>query len=293
MVQSRHLPANIRARQITEADFDAVVDLLTRGFAARGRRYWERALAKLKSHPTPCDLPKYGYLLDSDGTAVGIVLRIFSTVPAAGGSRLRCNLSSWYVEPEFRSHASMLIRQAIKHKDVTYLNVSPALHTRSTVEAQGFRPYTTGQFVCAPALSGACGERKTRVFGIDRLPEAHYEPHELAVMLAHREHGCMSLWCESPRRAYPFMFMPRLVKSVLPCVQLVYCREMQDFVRMARPIGLYLAARGRPLAIVDALGPMPGLVGRYVDGKLPKYFKGSDRPSLGDLAFTEAAMFGL
>jgi hypothetical protein len=51
--------------------------------------------------------------------------------------------------------------------------------------------------------------------------------------------------------------------------------------------------RGRPLVIVDANGPIPGLVGMCCDGKAPKYFKGPQRPSFGDLAYTEAVMFGL
>jgi hypothetical protein len=36
--------------------------------------------------------------------------------------------------------------QAIKHKNVIYLNISPALHTRPIVEAQGFSRYGDGQF---------------------------------------------------------------------------------------------------------------------------------------------------
>jgi hypothetical protein len=35
------------------------------------------------------------------------------------------------------------------------------------------------------------------------------------------------------------------------------------------------------------------LIGRYFDATMPKYFKGPDRPRLGDLAYTEAAMFGV
>jgi hypothetical protein len=54
-----------------------------------------------------------------------------------------------------------------------------------------------------------------------------------------------------------------------------------------------LAKRGRPLVIVDSNGPIAGLVGIYLDGKSPKYFKGPRQPSFGDLAYTEAVMFGL
>jgi hypothetical protein len=110
---------------------------------------------------------------------------------------------------------------------------------------------------------------------------------------AHQELGCLSLWAVTPRAAHPFVFMPRRAKGVVPCVQLIYCRHISDFVRLARPVGRHLAARGRPLVIIDSNGPIPGLIGKYVDGKSPKYFKGPDRPEFGDLAYTEAVLFGL
>ena len=79
----------------------------------------------------------------------------------------------------------------------------------------------------------------------------------------------------------------------MSCAQLVYCRDIDDFVRFARPIGRFLALRGRPLIIIDANGPIRGLVGHYFAGRMPRYFRGPERPRLGDLAYTEAALFGM
>jgi hypothetical protein len=89
------------------------------------------------------------------------------------------------------------------------------------------------------------------------------------------------------------VFRPRLVRGFIPCAQLIYCRDIADFVRCAGPIGRHLAWRGRPLAIVDANGPIPGLVGIFRRGSKPKYFKGPQRPRLGDLAYTEYAILGV
>ena len=282
----------IRSRQIGQSDIDGVVGLLASGFPLRSRDYWRRALEKLGSHPTPEGLPKYGYLLENEGAPVGVILLIFSTVPTSGASTTRCNVSSWYVEPAFRSHAPLLISQAIKHKNVTYVNISPAPHTRPIVEAQGFTRYSNGQFVTVPAFGRICRD-KAKVIGVETRPDAQFEPSELELLTVHKEYGCVSLWCVAAGRAYPFVFMPRLVKGVIPCTQLIYCRNIEDFVRFARPVGRYLAKRGRPIVIIDSNGPIPGLVGKYFDGKVPKYFKGPERPSFGDLAYTEAVMFGL
>jgi hypothetical protein len=284
---------SIRSRQIGHGDIDAVVDLLVRGFPIRGRDYWQRALQTLASHPTPADLPKYGYLLESNGTPVGVILLIFSSIPANGGATTRCNVSSWYVEPAFRSHAPLLISQAIKHKNVTYVNISPAMHTRPIVEAQGFARYSNGQFVTVPALAPKCRDDDADVVGVATPPHAPFGAPELDLLLQHDRHGCTSLWCVTSERAHPFVFMPRVVKGVIPCAQLIYCREIEEFVRLAQPLGRYLAKRGRPVVIIDSTGPIPGLVGKYFDGKSPKYFKGPSQPSFGDLAYTEAVMFGL
>ena len=54
-----------------------------------------------------------------------------------------------------------------------------------------------------------------------------------------------------------------------------------------------LARRGRPFVIVDANDPIPGLVGVFRRGSMPKYFKGPQRPRLGDLAYTEYALLGV
>jgi hypothetical protein len=270
-----------------------VVDLLTRGFHLRTRGYWQRALEKLSSHKAPAEMPQFGYLLESGGDLVGVILLIFSSIPGDDASRMRCNVSSWYVEPAFRSHASLLISQATKYKNVTYVNISPALHTRPIVEAQGFSRYNSGQFVAVPALSLNGPGDAAKVIEADTRSDARFERSELDLLLAHKKHGCLSLWGLTSEHAHPFVLMPRLAKGIIPCAQLIYCRNIGDFVRLARPIGRYLAAHGRPLVIIDSNGPIPGLVGKYVDGKAPKYFKGPDRPSFGDLAYTEAVLFGL
>src|SRR6202035_4280305 len=94
----------------------------------------------------------FGYLLENDKIPVGVVLLLFVSFESDEGTKMRCNLSSWYVEPAFRAHGSLLISVALRHKDVTYLNISPAKHTWSIVEAQGLRRYSAGQFLAFAAL---------------------------------------------------------------------------------------------------------------------------------------------
>jgi hypothetical protein len=283
----------IRCRQIGEADIAAVAALLTRGFPNRTQKFWLHALHELERREPPAGLPKYGYCLETGGTLVGALLVIGSTVRDGDRIATRCNLSSWYVEPAYRFYAALLAAHATGRKDVTYLNVSPAPHTRPIIEAQGFSRYCDGVFVALPFLQGWFGSPGVKVLDASHTPAVAFDPFEREILQGHAEHGCISLWCETAERAYPFVFRPRLVKDLMPCAQLIYCSDVADLVRFAGPLGRYLARRGRPFVIIDSNGPIPGLIGTFRRGSMPKYFKGPQRPRLGDLAYTEYAVLGV
>jgi hypothetical protein len=286
-------PVALRCREIGECDIGSIIDLLTRGFVVRSRDYWVRALDRLMRHPTPSGLPKLGYLLEHDGKPVGVILLIFSVVPVGAESAVRCNISSWYVEPAFRSHASWLALRALKHKNVTYVNTSPAPHTRATIEAQGFSRYCNGQLLALPMLSRNSPRMTIEVIRSIVRPTDLTLAAEFDLLQRHADLGCVCLWCTTDGHAHPFAFLPRRVaRGLIPVVQLVYCRDQQDFVQFAGPIGRYLAVRGWPLVLMDADGALRGLIGKYFAGSGPKYFKGPYRPRLGDLAFTEGILFG-
>jgi len=282
----------VRSRLIADSDIDRVAAFLAKGFKRRSREYWLRALERLAKHPTPASFPRFGYLMEIDGLPIGVILLIFSTVQNGSSCTVRCNVSSWYVEPTYRAHATLLISQALRKKDITYVNISPAWHVQRIVEAQGFSRYSNGQFVTFPALFPWTGDDVT-VLGAGTRPDVAFEPFEWDILLAHADYGCTSFWVTTTERAYPFVFLPRIVKRCFPCAQLIYCRGIEDLVRFSKPIGRFLLSRGKPLLLIDANGPIPGLPGKYVEGAAPKYYRGPEPPRLGDLAYTEAAMFGL
>jgi len=292
MVNAEQPPAasRIRCRQIVDDDLAALVDLLKRGFGSRRTRaFWQRALAHLRARAVPADMPRYGYVLENDGTPVGLILLISAATPGTGEPR--ANVSSWYVNPAFRSYAPLIVSQALKLKHVTYLNISPAPHTWPILAAQGYQRYSNGVFVAAAWVRRSAPS--VRVLAADCAPDAPFAPFERDLMIEHAAAGCIGVWCATGERAFPFVFRPRLIRGVIPCALLVYCGDVADVVRFAGTLGRHLAARGLPFMIIDANGPIDGLTGRYFDNTQPKFFRGPTRPRLGDLAYTEAALFGM
>jgi hypothetical protein len=289
MLDSPKTLPRVRFRQIADSDVNDVVEFLTRGFAPRrSRTFWQDVMTRLAAHATPPGMPRYGHMLDAGSGPVGVVL-LLSAATATG--EVRGNPSSWCVEPAFRSYASMMISQALSRKGVTYVNLTSLPHTRPILLAQAYTCYAAGTFVAALPLMIARAPW-ARILPADATPRASFTSFERQVLRDHAGYGCTALWCETEERAYPFVFRLRRIKGI-PCAQLVYCRDVADCARFAGPLARYLTLRGCPLLLIDANGPIPGLAGKYFADKMPRYFRGPQRPRLGDLAYSEIAMFGM
>ncbi len=276
----------IRTREMRDSDFPRVAQMLASGLGY-SNQYFLRVLKCLKEHPTPTGFPKYGYVLESDSIIVGVLLLIFSTIKPGV---TRCHVTSWYVEPAYKPYAALFYLRALRHSEVTYLNISARRNTIPIIEAQGFRKYSNGQFAAIPVLSRYRGEFAD-ITEVPAVPNASFDSFEHELLTAHATFGCISIWCCSSGHAYPFVFQSRLFKGFIPGVQLIYCRDVEEFVRCAAPIGRFLASRGKLIVSIDSNGRIPGLVGKYFAGMHPRFYKGP-KPRLGDLAYTQAAIAG-
>jgi len=281
----------IHSRQIVASDLDAVAKLLTKAFGY-SRRYFPQILDRLTHHPTPAGFPKYGYVLLSGDTIVGAILLISSTIRRGSEPSIRCHVTSWCVDPAYRPYAALFFSKALRYKDVTYINISALPRAIPIMKLQGFSKYCDGQFAALPVLSRGPGDSHVQLVPADAISNTNVDAFEQELLLAHAKYGCISLWCMTSETAHPFVFHPRRFKGIVPGVQLVYCRDIKDFVQFARPLGLFLALRGRLLVSVDSNGPIPGLVGKYFAGIQPRYFRGP-MPRIGDLAYTQAVMNAL
>ena len=267
--------SRVRCRAIAESDLDGLADLLARGFPRSRRAYWTEGFARWKNFPVIEGVPRFGYVLDGGFGPVGVILLISSQ----RGEQIISNLSSWYVEPQWRTHSTLLISMATKLKHVTYLNASPAPHTWRTLQAQGFKPYNFGRSI----VFGLPGRGTVSEIIPDSLPEAQ-------LLRDHRELGMTALVVERDGIVSPFVFKPRrLDKPPMPVMDVMFARSPQDFHRCLPALARHFLPRSLGF-LID--GDMPGTLSHYAEGKEPRYFKGPYRPVLGDLAYTEKVLFG-
>ena len=271
-----HQANRVHCRLIAESDLGEVADLLTRGFSHTSRHYWTAGFERWKNLDPVEEMPRYGYLLDTGFGPVGVILMISSR----RGDRVISNLCGWHVDPQWMSHAPLLISLATKLRHVTYLSAASAPHTWRLLQSHGFSPYNFGR----TAAFTLPGRGKVSASIPDDLPEAR-------LLRDHRAMGWVSLAVEKDGAVSPFVFRPRRLEGgKLPVMEVMYCRGADDLRRCAPALARYFLPRGSLGFVID--GDMETLLSHYAEGREPRYFKGPHRPVLGDLAYTEKAIFG-
>lgn len=285
----------LTCRLIEESDLDGVIDCLRRGFPNRSRDYWALGLARLAARPPIEGYPEYGYALVRAGQIVGVMLMIFSRHGEGEAQELRCNLSSWCVDPEYRAYGSRLAFAAIKYRNVTFTNVSPTEETWpvDVAAACGFRRFCHGQFVFLPAALRPRPDDRVLEFR-DDLPEAAaLSAEERRILAEHAGLGCLSLVGVTDGESFPLVLQQkRLLNGRIRARQIVYCRSLSDLPRISGGLGRFLLRRGVTLCVADANGRIEGLYGHFFRDRGPKYFRGPTAPKLGDLAYSEFVFFG-
>ena len=242
----------LRCREITPSDLEGVIDLLTVGFERHPREFWVNVVNRLTHHHTPAGFPKYGYMLQNDGTPVGVLLLIFTERTIDGVVTIWCNESSYYVDPRFRAYASIMVKRSHHHKGVTYLDITASSHRWSAMAVQGYKRLAQGVYLSVPALSRT--RCKVRVYPMATTFSERLETLDFELLTEHASYGgCISLICEHEGHLHPFVFAVRR-KYGLPFAYLIYSKNQDDFVKFAAPIGRYLVKRGVPLAALDADG---------------------------------------
>jgi hypothetical protein len=259
-------------RELEQADLPEVSNILAEGFSRHSLAFWQdRLRAMARREPAP-GTALFGYGLDAGGLQ-GVVLTFGSLHGPAEARQTIVNISSWTVRPALRGLAAKeLYRHATSADAMTFSNLSPAAHTQETIKKFGFIERTAGQII-AIGVARSRGARRS-IVPLSDAERSGLSPERAAMMRDHQARGCLTFCLESNDRLAPFMFLPRRVKPGIPVAQLIYCELLSDLIDNSRTITLEVLKRGFAAMLVDASGPIEGLMGRYFPARAAKYYKG-------------------
>ncbi len=282
----------VRCRLIADDDLPAVAGLLCEGFPGRARAVWEAGLTRMKLRELPQSAPRYGYCLSAGERLVGVILLIASERLVNGTPAIFTNVASWYVNETYRAYAQLLVSIALRNKETTYTNISPAPHTWSIVENQGYTRYCGGLFFALGLLTWPFAGTVIKQFDHDK----HGHLMDSALLRRHRDMGCDVVVAEEPHRATGFVFRRFHVRGgrlPTPAMFAIHAPAVGDITRLAGNLSRHFLRRAAPVIVLDAGGPIDGLTGFHTTARGRKYFKGPHRPALCQHADSEFAVFGV
>src|SRR6266849_5026263 len=108
--------SNVRVGPVEVQEVPRVIDFLRNGFVPHLAPEALRGLFEYRWTGLQ-DKPNLGFALKSGNRIVGFLGAIYAVRPLAGQTVKVCNLSTWYVEPEFRWASMKLLYGVMSQKE--------------------------------------------------------------------------------------------------------------------------------------------------------------------------------
>lgn len=271
--------------------------LLKRGFPKHSRAEFKELIRRTREFmPEDSGWP-VGYLFEHENRAIGVMLTLASPRSSGDGREgLVVNLSSWYVEPEHRGLAPMMLFRILKDRTPVYTNLTPLPAVLSMVERLGFTRWNEGVIISTwpwTWSSPASGS----VVPFRRIPADALEPTERTLLADHERMGCVSAALDDGSDIHPLVFFPtRLRRSTryrrVPVGHLIYARNRKTVLSNLRPITSFLLRRGLPLFAMDG-DERECQRGAIFRPWGPKAFRGPLTRDRIDFAYSELVYFNL
>lgn len=143
--------SRVRVRPVEEHEVSRVIDFVRKGFKLAAR-FSPEALRRLFEYrwSGSSDRPNLGFALWSGHEIVGFLGAIYAERPLAGRRLKTCNLSTWYVRPDFHGAAIKLLFAVMSQKDYTITNLTSSPGVRQIMEGLGFQPIDRCKLVYLP-----------------------------------------------------------------------------------------------------------------------------------------------
>jgi hypothetical protein len=280
--------SEMHIREIAHDDLSGIKDLLCEGFPRRSEAYWRGALQSLDERPDVEGYPKFGYLLEVEGKAEGVLLLLTSSQEG----RIFSNLSSWYVREPHRKFATFLFQRSMRIKGGSYVNLSPSPGVLPIAKAFGFKPYTLGTFLIEPRAAFKRGSAQVSSASAEEVVQLCGEDLTLRdTVQRHIKFGCRGLKIEDDHGAILALYRGTRFKRYLPTAQFVF-GDIDRMVAAAGPLYRALIKQGIVCALLDRPEHLdPGFGISALADRGIRYAKGTP-PKVGNLLETEISTFG-
>ena len=199
---------------------DDILSLLEKFYPVRS--HWEKLF--LKRHwGTENDI--IGYVICDNKNIVGYLGVILSPIslPTAKNNRI-CNISTWYVEPQYRQYSLFLLKKVLEMKGVTWTNLTPSASAYQLFLRYGFKPFATHQRVILPLPKLVCNS--SIIINQDIIP--HLDAVNKQIYLNHKGLNCIHVLLRG-KHACCYLILVKTQYKKLPVAKIYYVSNKENF----------------------------------------------------------------
>ncbi|MCZ8182690.1 MAG: hypothetical protein O9322_06945 [Beijerinckiaceae bacterium] len=241
---------------ITPARAAEAVSLLDEGFPERGPAFWQRSLQQILDWPgnALAGYPPGFFWLEKE-QPVGILLTPASPRGGPDG-RIVVNVSSWYLRPDFRWKAPLMLRAVFRDPGPVFTDLTPTPEVQAMLPAFGFRPINPGiglQLTPLLALRPG-GDVRVRAWQPDDRLDGAAPPPELIGL--NRDRGFATLVIEQGPARHLCVFRPFRYRS-LPAAFSIFIGSHAALPAAWPAIARHLLARGILVVQCDVRAGVP------------------------------------
>lgn len=276
---------------IDNSNMAHALDLLLRGFPHRTRAFWERALQRIVRYNAYSDRRSIGQFLVAKGRCVGVMLTPHTELRDKDGHPYNItNLSSWYVEPEHRVLAPLMLREMVREPGTIFTDLTPSKDVVRLLPPLGFKPLNAGISAIALPLAAMRLTGNGCVSALNEVKPGTLRPGELALLERDAEFGAVAAVLVVDHRHYPLLFVSRTIRGI-PAVELVYCDDNQLLMKELRAVAQFLLKYGKLVLIMDIPLDIKA-PGAHFEGRGLKFAKGGYAPNQTNYAGSELLLVG-
>ncbi len=186
--------SDVRVERATVQTFEEIRPLFDQ-FRINNPHVAPERWRRLFHYTWPMDDETRGYILRDADRIVGVVGTLLSDREIAGRRERFCNLTSWFVLPEYRAYSLELRTAAASHPDATIISFTPLASLARFHQMMGFRPLESQLRILFPWPDprGIGAALRFRVTTDPRKIPALLNEQDRMIWRDHQAHPCRHL----------------------------------------------------------------------------------------------------
>jgi hypothetical protein len=219
------------------------------------------------------DKPNNGFLLrDPEGRIVGGIGAIYAEQTIRGKPERFCNITSWCVLEQYRSHSMRLAMALVSQPGFHFTDFTPTVVVAGSLRFLKFKPMD-GRVTVMPNLPW--WDPRVRVVSDPETIERVLSPRDAKVYRDHRHFPWLKHAAVGRPGAYCHVVYKKGVLKHLPCAVVLYASAPDLFLRYRFTLGRYFLFRHgmASMRIESRFLPRPPRFSAQVDGYYNKMFR--------------------